>query len=86
MILSFYTIPPQPAGESSLILGSKLVRSVELRFIVKSFYSSLHQVITTKASNNQIDCRSCRLYQEEELKSKWDFDLISIIHAHKPTS
>lgn len=83
MILSFCTISPQPAGEISLILGSMLV---ELRFIVKSFYSSLHQVITTKASNNQIDCTSCRLYQEEELKSKWDFYSISIICAHKPGS
>lgn len=86
MILLFCTISPQPAGEGSLILGSKLARLVDLRFIVKSLYFSLHQVITTKASNNQIDCTSCRLYQEEELKSKWDFDSISIIYAHKPRS
>lgn len=86
MILSFYTVPPQSAGEVSLILGSRLVRSVELRFIVKSFYSSLHQVIIIKASNNQIDCTSCRLYQDEELKSKWDFYSISIVYAHKPRS
>lgn len=52
MLLSFYTIPPQPAVESNLILGSKLVRSVELRFIVESFHSNPNRVVTIKASNN----------------------------------
>lgn len=61
MLLSFYTIPSQPAAESSLMLGSKLVRSVELRFILESFHSNPHRVVTIKASNNQIHCISCRL-------------------------
>lgn len=54
MLLSFYAMPPQPVMESSLILGSKLVRSVELRFIVESFHSIPHRVVIIKASNNQI--------------------------------
>lgn len=40
MLLSFYTMPPQPVIESSLMLGSVLVRSAELRFIVESFHST----------------------------------------------
>lgn len=86
MLLSFYTIPPQPAVESNLILGSKLVRSVELRFIVESFHSNPNRVVTIKASNNQIHCTSCRLYQGEEFKSKWDLYSVSIIYAHHTCS
>lgn len=82
MLLSFYIIPPQPPVESSLILGSKLIRSIELRFIVESFHCNPHRVVTIKASNSQKHCTSCWIYQQEEIKSKWDLYSISIIYAH----
>jgi len=87
MLLSFYTVPPQPAVESSLMLGSKLVRSTELRFFMESFHSSPHSIVTTKASNSQTHCTSCRLQQEEELRRERDLYSVSIIvsitRAHK---
>lgn len=73
MLLSFYTMPPQPVIESSLMLGSVLVRSAELRFIVESFHSIPHRVTIIKASNNQIKRTS--LYKKRNT-NKVEFVLI----------
>lgn len=48
MILLFCTISPQPAGEGSLMLGSKLARLVELRFIVKAYISAYTRLLLLK--------------------------------------